>query len=118
MWFLYRREGKYDVTCKYILENIQVHPLYYSEESLIPNKSNPTKHDGYNIAFGVIGPVTEDSMITKTLPFPTCYLGDNDPRLGEVLIAGYPAYMLNQKNFKSEVNYFAHGMAGASPQIS
>jgi len=44
------------------MDNYQVHPKYYTEDSLIPSKSNPTKHDGYNIAFGIIGPVEEEAL--------------------------------------------------------
>ena len=57
------------------MENIQINPKYFSPESLPPSKSNPTKHDGFNIAFGVVGPVEEEAFQGKTLPFPTFYKG-------------------------------------------
>ena len=38
--------------------------------------------------------------------------------MDELMVAGYPGYMLNETNNKSEVNYFVYGMAGTARLIT
>ena len=52
------------------------------------------------------------------MPYPTFYKGEDDKRMGELMVAGYPAYMLNETNNKSETNYFPYAMAGTSRLIT
>ena len=60
-----------------------------------------------------MGPVEEEGMQHRCLPFPTFYKGQNDMRVNEIMVSGYPAYVLNEETNKTEVNYFAYGAIGS-----
>lgn len=78
---------------------------------------NSTKHHGYNIAFGIIGPIEDDGFGSKVLPYPRFYAGaEKEKRVAEMQVAGYPAYIMTSG--KNEVNYFAYGAVGAPKDIA
>ena len=118
LWFCLQREGKHKAQLRVEVSNITLHPKYYVADDLPQSKSNPTKHDGYNIAFGIIGPIDDEEFKNRVFSYPRFYKWPaKDRRVVSMLIAGYPAYMLTPSG-KNEVNYFVYGMEGAPGSIT